>query len=436
MPGSEPTTSREPMIVASQGPIEPLFTHNIRLWLRVWGVTQAAALLVAARVVPVDTTVIVTVVLLAAYHAVGLVAYERIISRLWIVLLYVPIGWVLILAAARMNGAFGLLVFGAIVQGFLFLPFRSAVVALVLVLVVMSVASVAQARNRPPSMLLMQLTAIVATGTMIGTVLLYIHRMNREAAIRADLLRRLNEAQRDLADRAHEAGVTEERQRLSRDIHDTLAQAFASIIRHLEAAQLALRPAEDTEHENGTGRALEAVMPHLTHAQSVSRDSLADIRRLVLALRPVELAEAPLSDAIGRIVKQWGDANAVAAVSSVDPLPALHPDADVIFLRAVQESLSNVARHANARHVRVTLTRVDELALLTVEDDGVGFEQADTTGHEKLGLSGMRERVRRFGGHVLIESVVGTGTNLTVAMPLAAIASGGGARAETVGRTS
>src|SRR5205085_5369736 len=98
------------------------------------------------------------------------------------------------------------------------------------------------------------------------------------------------------------------------------------------------------------------------------------------------------------------------------------PGADVIVLRATQEALSNVARHARATCVTAGISAVDGLVLLTVEDDGRGFAQADSLGAEKLGLSGMRERVRRFGGHVMIESEPGSGTSLTVALPLASIA--------------
>ena len=163
------------------------------------------------------------------------------------------------------------------------------------------------------------------------------------------------------------------------------------------------------------------MMPHLAHAQEVSRSSLADIRRLVWALQPAELSAAPLTAALARIVAQWSAANGIAATFTSDEMPAFQPDADVIFLRATQESLSNVARHAGATIVGVSLTSVDGLALLTVEDDGRGFAHAEAQGVEKMGLTGMRERVRRFGGHLLIESVVGGGTSLTVAMPLSSI---------------
>jgi signal transduction histidine kinase len=251
------------------------------------------------------------------------------------------------------------------------------------------------------------------------------------------MLRQLDEAQHDLADRAREAGVHEERQRVARDINDTLAQGFCSVIKHLEAVELSLqaRPSNGDETFPSTvelrpevrsaeaeERLLKAALPHLAHAQAVSRTSLEDIRRLVWALQPAELSKAPLAAALARVVAQWGDANAIAARFTSEPLPALHPDADVILLRATQEALSNVVRHASAKHVNVSLTCAEGLVLLTVEDDGRGFAPDEPQSGEHRGLSGMRERVRRFGGQLLIESAVGSGTSVTVALPLSSIA--------------
>jgi len=233
------------------------------------------------------------------------------------------------------------------------------------------------------------------------------------------LLRQLDDAQRDLADRAREAGVQEERQRLARDIHDTLAQGFTSVIKHLEAVALNFAAAEASR----TRDVVQNARPHLAHATNVSRESLEELRRLVWALRPQQLSEATLGAALQRIVAQWGEANGVNATCEVASMPPLQPDADVIFLRATQEALSNVAKHAAATTVSVTLHAVDGLALLSIDDDGRGFADSDVQRDGKFGLAGMRERVRRFGGHVLVESTVGGGTSVTVAMPLAAITS-------------
>lgn len=414
-------------------PIEPLFAHNVRLWLRIWAGIQTVALVVGCYFMvhdagglkgflasPNAARSLAAIALLIVYHALGLRAHAWILSRPWAVLCYVPLGWALIIGSLRIANGFALLVFGAVIQGFIFLPFVAAIVTLTLVVALLSTTIVAQSRQSA-AFTVSRILSIVAMGVMIGTVMLYIHRANRDSAVRARLLRQLDEAQRDLADRARESGVQEERQRLARDIHDTLAQGFASVIKHLEAIELSFASA-DASSERGAREAMERALPHLANAREVSRASLEEIRRLVWALRPPQLAEATLGAAIERIVAQWSEANGVRASCDIESLPPLQPDADVVFLRATQEALSNVARHAGATAVAVGMHCVDGLVLLSIDDDGRGFVEAESEPAGKFGLAGMRERVRRYGGHVMVETNPGAGTSVTVAMPLAAIA--------------
>ena len=418
-------------IVPATRPIEPLFASHERLWLRVWASTQAAAIVLGTYLTvdgaggigallasPRAPRVLAGFAALVAYHVIGYRASDWILRRRWAVGLFVPLGWALIVGPLQSGWGFALLIFGAVIQGFVFLPFAWAIGVLAIVVAVLLVSVAPHGNERWTGLIVARVASLVATGVMIGTVMLYIHRVNRDAAVRARLLRELDAAQRDLAQRAREAGVQDERQRLAQDLHDTLAQGFTSVIKHLEAAELSFAgtvPDDPTPDDP-----LRAARPHLAHAQAVSRASLAEIRRLVWALHPPQLAEAPLAAAIERIVAQWGEANAVATTCTLDPSPALRPEADVIFLRAVQESLSNVARHAAATRVGVTMHCVDGVVLLSIEDDGRGFIDTDAT--DTMGIAGMRARVRRFGGHVLIDSAPGAGTSVTVAMPLAAIA--------------
>jgi signal transduction histidine kinase len=429
---------------ASERPtLEPLFAHNVRLWLRVWATIQAVAIALGAYFMmhdagglraffasPEAARSLGILGLLIAYHALGLQAHAWILARPWAVLIYLPLGWVLILGAMRFMNGLVVLVFGAIIQGFIFLPFAAAIATLVAVIALLVGMMMANSRAPWSSVMAARVLSVVAMGVMIGTVMLYIHRVNRDAAVRARLLRQLDEAQRDLADRAREAGVQDERQRLARDIHDTLAQGFASVIKHLEAIELSFAATEPSS-ERDARDAMARALPHLAHARDVSRTSLGEIRRLVWALRPTPLAEATLGAAIERIVTQWSDANGVRTTCEIATVPPLQPEADVIFLRAAQETLSNVAKHAGATNVSVRLEVADGIVLLSVDDDGRGvgdadtagdgFADADTAGDGKFGIAGMRERVRRFGGHVLIETQPGAGTSVTVAMPLAAI---------------
>jgi signal transduction histidine kinase len=351
------------------------------------------------------------------YHVVGFRAHGWMMQRPWAVFLFVPLGWAIILGSVTAYGGFSVLILGAILQGFIFLPFTWAIATLAAVILLTASAIIVRPAAQTMNLMVARVVSVLAMGTMIGTVMLYIHRANRDSAIRLRLLRQLEEAQRDLAARAHDAGAQEERQRLARDIHDTLAQGFTSVIKHLEAIELSY-----AAHRAEPADVLRDALPHLANAQAVSRESLAEIRRLVWALRPPQLVEATLPAAIERIVTQWSDANGLAATCTITDLPALQPDADVIFLRATQEALSNVARHARATHVAVAMHCVDGLVLLSVEDDGCGFGDAERAGAGKMGVAGMRERVRPFGGRVLIESEAGAGTSITVALPLAAIA--------------
>jgi signal transduction histidine kinase len=420
----------EMTLSANQSAIEPLFAHNARLWLRVWAAMQAVALAVACYVVvdgsggvrpflagPAAGRTAAVIALLVVYHLVGLFAHTWMMERPWAVFLFVPLGWAVILAAGATHGAFSVLILGAILQGFIFLSFAWAITALVLVVLLSLWGTLRHDATQEPNLSIARVVGVLAMGITLSTVMLYIHRANRDAAIRSRLLRQLEEAQRDLADRARGAGVQSERQRLARDIHDTLAQGFTSVIKHLEAVELSFdAPCADAAD------LLRAARPHLTHAQEVSRASLAEIRRLVWALRPPQLVEATLPAAIERIVSQWSDAHGIPATYHLAPLPELHPDAEVIFLRATQESLSNVARHARATRVAVAMHCVDGLVLLSVEDDGRGFADAEAVGAGKMGIEGMRERVQLFGGRVMIESEAGGGTSITIALPLAAIA--------------
>jgi signal transduction histidine kinase len=412
---------------ASQpAPIEPLFASNPILWLRIWSGTQGTALAVAGGVILSGSKGVTSsspigahpwpAVLFAAlvlYHAIGLAAHKWIIRRTWAIVLFVPLGWFIILAASASSTAFSVLILGAVLQGFIFLPFGWALLTLALVILGSCCALVTHAPLFETSLTVARIVTVLAMGITFGAVMLYIHRANRDATVRTRLLHELDSAQRDLAARAHDAGALEERQRFARDIHDTLAQGFASVIRHLEAVELAFAaPGADPP------TAIRIAEPHLAHARDVSRASLAEIRRLVWALRPAQLVDASLGPAIERIVAQWSVATGVMARCSIGPLPSLLAEIEVILLRATQEALSNVVRHARASEVSVALQVVDGLVLLSIEDDGCGFDEGGSADGGRIGLVGMLERVRPYGGRVLIESVPGTGTSVTVALPL------------------
>jgi signal transduction histidine kinase len=217
-----------------------------------------------------------------------------------------------------------------------------------------------------------------------------------------------------LVAQARQSGVVDERQRLAGEIHDTLAQGLVGIITQLQAAeQTRARPQESSRH--------------LQLASTLARSSLNEARRSVRALRPEQLEQATLVEALGDLVETWSQQSSITAELDVvnPPVPA-GADTEAAIFRITQEALSNIAKHAAATKVRVTLTYLEDELLLDVADNGVGFPSASRTSRaDGYGLEGMRRRAERTGGRLTIESTLGTGTTVNVCVPVAAAPTAG-----------
>jgi two-component system, NarL family, sensor kinase len=204
-----------------------------------------------------------------------------------------------------------------------------------------------------------------------------------------------------------EAAQTEERNRLAREIHDTIAQDLSAITFQLEAAEAILGTQGDPE------RARRSV----STALDLARKGLEEARRSVLDLRAAPLEGRTLPVALAALAAE-ADAGTVAvafeAAPSMTPLP---PAVEVGLYRIAQEALQNALRHAAASRVHLRLESLPDRVRLTVEDDGGGFAIEDTTA-SRFGLVGMRERTRLLGGTFQIESSPGAGTRLTAEVPL------------------
>lgn len=225
---------------------------------------------------------------------------------------------------------------------------------------------------------------------------------------RRQLIEQLEIMQTELAETKRHEGMLEERQRLAREIHDTLAQGFTSIVMHLEAADQAL-PDE-----------LETAQKHLHRARTTARTSLEQARRVVQDLRPESLENQALPEAIMRTVGRWQEETgiAVTATTTGTPFP-LHPDIEVTLLRAAQESLNNIRKHAQATAVQITLSYMADVVILDVQDNGVGHNGAAPSPLSSgYGLQAMRERTTQLGGTVEIESESGEGTTVVVSIPV------------------
>ncbi|WP_247673801.1 sensor histidine kinase [Micromonospora sp. C51] len=212
-----------------------------------------------------------------------------------------------------------------------------------------------------------------------------------------------------LLTQAREAGVLDERQRMAQEIHDTLAQGLTGIITQLEAA-------EQTRDRSADWRR------HMDNALALARESLTDARRSVRALRPEPLETARLPDALSELGERWSAVHGVTASVSTTGTPRpLHPEIEVTLLRAAQEALSNVARHAAASRVGLTLSYMSDVVTLDVRDDGSGFDVANRSTipdqDGSYGLTAMRQRVNRVGGQLAVESEPGGGTAVSASVP-------------------
>jgi signal transduction histidine kinase len=204
---------------------------------------------------------------------------------------------------------------------------------------------------------------------------------------------------------AREAGILDERQRMAREIHDTLAQGLTGIITQLQAAEQA------SDDPAGWRRHFEA-------ATTLARESLSEARRSVDALRPEPLETGRLPAALADVAGRWsalhGVTVQVTTTGTARPMPA---EAELALLRTAQEGLANVARHAQATNAWVTLSYMEQEVALDVRDDGKGFEPAQADG---FGLVAMRQRVEGLSGTLQVESEPGAGTAISACVPVAA----------------
>ena len=196
-----------------------------------------------------------------------------------------------------------------------------------------------------------------------------------------------------------------ERRRLARELHDETGQALTSIL-------LGLRGLEDVKDEATLKTAVAEV-------RELVRSTLQDVRRLAVELRPTALDDFGLVAALERLTDNFAEQTGMA-VEFVSNLPGdgrFPPEVETALYRLVQESLTNIVKHARATSVSIVLTQKPGFVSVIVEDDGVGFEPGRQTG-DGIGLLGMRERVGLFGGRVVVESRPGAGTTIVAEIPL------------------
>jgi signal transduction histidine kinase len=234
----------------------------------------------------------------------------------------------------------------------------------------------------------------------------WIARIIRQSRQRAELIAQLAETRAQLAVVSREAGALAERERLSREIHDTLAQGFTSVLLLLEAARPAL-----------AGAPSEAAL-YLDQAQDTARENLAEARSLVAALAPPDLAGTSLPEALRGLVERVGSNRGPAAELSITGTPRRLPtEHEVALLRMAQESLTNARRHAGATRLEVALIYATDRVSIRVSDDGKGFDP--TVPQQGYGLTGIRARAHGIGAAATIETAPGAGVVVLIDVPVA-----------------
>jgi signal transduction histidine kinase len=212
---------------------------------------------------------------------------------------------------------------------------------------------------------------------------------------------------RQLLVQAREAGTLDERRRMAREIHDTLAQGLTGIVTQLQAAEQA---ASRTPGDQAGWRR------HVAAATQLARDSLTEARRSVDALRPEPLDGCRLFEALTDVAERWSALNAIPAqVTATGTARPIDPEAEFTLLRAAQEALANVARHAHATRVGLTISYMENEVALDVRDDGVGFDPARLD--HGFGLVAMRQRIAALSGTLQVESEPGGGTAISACVP-------------------
>lgn len=220
-----------------------------------------------------------------------------------------------------------------------------------------------------------------------------------EAQQRQRLIEELTQTRSQLAAAERAAGVLDERERLAREIHDTVSQSLSSIIMLLHTAQ-----------RSGS-------YEHVEQARDAAADALAETREFIHALSPPTLRSGGIWEALSRLARSTHEATGLQVEVTVpQPIGSLPTPVEAAMLRIAQSALANVAQHANATRVDLTLTRLAEDVILDVVDDGDGFDPeqpAMRSDHKpSFGLAAMRDRTVTLGGTFVVESSRGNGTSV------------------------
>jgi len=232
-----------------------------------------------------------------------------------------------------------------------------------------------------------------------------LEKLNRENIRLLDELNAKNSRLQQLLHHAISAQEAE-RKRLARELHDETGQSLTSISLRLKALQ--------TETD------LEVIHDRLNGLRYLTSQTLEEVRRLALDLRPMALDDLGLVPAIRWYAQQCAEHNCIEIKFNVaETIQRLPADLEIVLYRAMQEGLTNIIRHAQARHAEISLQQSANAVWLTIIDDGKGI-QPGSDNRGGMGLEGMRERVMLVGGKLRLDSTLGAGTRIMIELPVRA----------------
>lgn len=327
-------------------------------------------------------------------------AYWR--QHLWSTLGYLSLGWGLWIGLINLEPAYLFVLAGLYPQTFVFLRFPWSLIGSLALALLSAWCQV--------SVFGWTASAFFTLGTGLGGTIigLFIQMILVQSRERACFIETLEATRQELALAERRAGTMQERQRLAREIHDTFTQGFTSIVMQVEAVEA---------DERSGARTLEQV-------QRIARENLTEARRLLWALQPEVFEQTSLPEVLTSLVERWSEESGIQTHALITgTVSPLRPEIEVTLLRAAQEGLANIRKHAQARSVVLTLSYLDDVVVCDIQDDGIGFhphglpptQPGLTSGG--FGLRALRERVAQLEGTLTLESCPGEGTTLAVSLP-------------------
>jgi signal transduction histidine kinase len=393
-----------------QGGLSPTDLNAWQRWFWLWelyfGLGYASMVVVLVNEDGATTTDRVGAISAVTAMAIWYVVFgRRIILReadsWWPSRIYMLGNIVLLVVGIAFESSTSFALFAVCPLAFITLALREAIIVIIPINLLPVMASLAE--DGLDSALFGFLPGTVLTVTFSVLLGTWIHRIITQSEERAQLIRQLEESREEVSQLSREAGVAAERARLAAEIHDTLAQGFTSIVTLVQAAESEL---------DGD---LEKARRHLRLAARAARENLGEARALVAGLVPSALGTGSLDEAIRRQLERLAEETPIKATYRVEGESTRLPTVlEVVLLRAVQESLTNVRKHSGASEVSICLRVNGSEAVLLVADDGRGFDPERPA--DGFGLVGMRTRATQVGGSLTVHSGE-SGTTVELAVP-------------------